>query len=1465
MRNKLFNLGMLGCLIAMWLMVSPLHAETTPLVVSIQARLSHPDTGLYDGAINVTFGFFPSDLDEPLWTETHQNVIFSRGDFLVDLGEVENNLIDPVIFNSPGIRLGILIFGEDEPTFLDLKSTPYSIQSHTSEVTYGLVDKDLFTIDRLRERIGIGTRSPQTKLDVVGTVNATALVGDGSGLVNLNVASAQLVWGRNGDDVFYSSGNIGIGVLNPAASLDVKGNLFVDGDVTVNGTIVATLLKGDGSGITSINATNVITGTLPAGRLTGPYTGVTGVGIVDTGAWEATPITDPFILNNLTMDGGSIIGTNNVSGFLRTIAPLIIGVSTQNMSLFSDTWSIDESGIGVFKAIKSTELQLTGNRLEAISNNGIKFVASNNVGIFLEDGGRVAIGHTSPQNTLDVDGGILISNTEITTPGTIRWDGTHFEGHTNDNWVRLDYLGNFDGHSLDGAGGSPLDIIFVDSNGNVGIGGNVTPEEPLHTSGNVVMNGSIFGNSLTVSGAGTRFMWYPKKAALRAGHIDSNEWDDVNIGFGSVAFGENTKASETASTVFGGDRNTVTGEYSTIGGGSNNTVSGTGSVISSGRHHSISGDFSVIAGGGTSLSSGSNTITGDNGVIGGGSHNTVGGNYATIPGGKLNVASGDFSFAAGHRAKSTHNGSFVWADSQDSDWSSTAINQFLIRSSGGVGINTTSPSTALEVVGTVKATTFLGDGTLLTNVDAASLGGVFTKTAFETGSHIYVSESDGFLPTGVVDTGAILDFTIIGDDIATGGITNRAILDGAITNEKIASGAITTEKIAAGAITSEKITPGAVTTEKIATGAITSEKIQNGAIKAEDIAAGAVTEDKIEDGAITNTKIGTDAITSKNISNEAITSEKIAVGAVTNTNIANGAITSEKILAGEITTVTIEVGAINSTLIQAGAINSTHIENNSITSQNIQDGSLTFDKFEAGTLPPEFIATGSLTTDKLANGSIDSRTISADAIQEQHIEDGAVTNAKLAGTIPILKGGTGATTFTEGSLVFVNGSQAFSENNNKLHWDNTNFRLGIGTTTPLFDLHVVGDIYPESGNVIFGNNGANIHHINYRDENWLNSTGYFVLSSSPLASDPTLANSGIRAKDGIFEGQLGVGILAPVNKMGVNGNMSIGSAYAGTVTAPTDGLLVEGDVGIGLTSPAFKLDVNGTIRARGVTVGIQGEGTDKGVSGTGGLVGVYGEGTSVGVFGKGDFQGVSGKVFNTGTGIYGEVSNASNGARGVAGQLTGSINSLGALGYTSSTFTTSVYGSQSTGGSSDNWAGYFDGTLHVGDDTGFTSASPARLEVKGQGFDSSSYAMHVVKQDQSTILSVRDDGRVGINTDTPVAALDVSGTTHFGKTAGFTQQILNNNAAIDWTLGNKIRLNHSSNLTLTFTDPPRPSSLTLILHQTAVSTITLPSGSNIKWPGGIAPVLSTASGSIDIVSFYFDGSTYYGAYSSDFK
>lgn len=83
---------------------------------------------------------------------------------------------------------------------------------------------------------------------------------------------------------------------------------------------------------------------------------------------------------------------------------------------------------------------------------------------------------------------------------------------------------------------------------------------------------------------------------------------------------------------------------------------------------------------------------------------------------------------------------------------------------------------------------------------------------------------------------------------------------------------------------------------------------------------------------------------------------------------------------------------------------------------------------------------------------------------------------------------------------------------------------------------------------------------------------------------------------------------------------------------------------------------------------------------------------------------------------------------------------------------------------------------------------------------------------------------------------------------------------IDWSTGGAHKSTLTGNCTYTFTSPGGVTSVVLkIIQGAGPYTVTWPA--SVKWAGGVAPTLSTANGAIDIFSFYFDGTNYYGAQS----
>jgi hypothetical protein len=120
----------------------------------------------------------------------------------------------------------------------------------------------------------------------------------------------------------------------------------------------------------------------------------------------------------------------------------------------------------------------------------------------------------------------------------------------------------------------------------------------LLAPGTIVVDGTET-DSIPAEGAGTRMMWYPEKAAFRAGRVgafsgNATRWDASEVGFYSVAFGRDTEAS-------GNDAMAV---------GNRTTASGNGTAAV-GRETTASGDHAVALGKNTTAEAANATAMGD--------------------------------------------------------------------------------------------------------------------------------------------------------------------------------------------------------------------------------------------------------------------------------------------------------------------------------------------------------------------------------------------------------------------------------------------------------------------------------------------------------------------------------------------------------------------------------------------------------------------------------------------------------------------------------------------------------------------------------------------------------------------------------------------------------------------------------------------------------------------------------------
>ena len=192
----------------------------------------------------------------------------------------------------------------------------------------------------------------------------------------------------------------------------------------------------------------------------------------------------------------------------------------------------------------------------------------------------------------------------------------------------------------------------------------------VDTAGGVVAKGNLGLGTIPAEGEGVRMMFYPYRAAFRAGSVDATQaWDDFNVGFFSWAGGSNTVASGYATLSFG-DQNNVSGTVA-AGLGSGNTVSGTAG-FSAGANNRCTG-FGCTAIGYTV---------------------NAGGQGAVALGYRV-TANADYAVALGFRASAAgHSGTFTWGDASTTDSvRATANNQFSARASGGYRLFTNATGT----------------------------------------------------------------------------------------------------------------------------------------------------------------------------------------------------------------------------------------------------------------------------------------------------------------------------------------------------------------------------------------------------------------------------------------------------------------------------------------------------------------------------------------------------------------------------------------------------------------------------------------------------------------------------------------------------------------------------------------------------------------------------------------------------
>ncbi|MFZ5519277.1 MAG: hypothetical protein ACOY90_21780 [Candidatus Zhuqueibacterota bacterium] len=293
---------------------------------SIQGVLRDPlGRSVADGAYSLTFRIYDVAIGgTALWTETQGSVDVKHGVFIVELGS--QVALTNLSFNAQYF-LGISVEGDQElEPRMKLQKAPAAMSVFGTKNTFpsignvgvgivspaaGLHIKTQNTGDNLLKiessapgggvmtvdangKIGLNV-TPEQALDINGNLkmrNGSILFDDGSSLSsayfggsassltnNGNViittdaddngsGSVQVVSGATTVLTVANNGYVGIGTTNPTQPLTVNGTV-TSSAMSVSGNVAANTLSGNGASITSLNASNLASGSVPSERING--------------------------------------------------------------------------------------------------------------------------------------------------------------------------------------------------------------------------------------------------------------------------------------------------------------------------------------------------------------------------------------------------------------------------------------------------------------------------------------------------------------------------------------------------------------------------------------------------------------------------------------------------------------------------------------------------------------------------------------------------------------------------------------------------------------------------------------------------------------------------------------------------------------------------------------------------------------------------------------------------------------------------------------------------------------------------------------------------------------------------------------------------------------------------------------------------------------------------------------------
>jgi|GEM_PF-3709521 len=387
---------------------------------------------------------------------------------------------------------------------------------------------DALTIDSTSGNVGIGTTSPNFKLDVDGTIRGTQIIANGSGSHPTNSGSylelymlgetARILpyngtaykdlaigdWNSGNPNIMLKvGGSVGIGTGSPAAKLDVQTgtNNSVVASFGVDANNRVTIYDYAAGGFRSVYAVeNGSYGSLNLGHGTSPYLFVkTGgnVGVGTSNPQEKLEVSGRINAStDVCITGGNCLSDSIMGG--SETDPLW----TANFTAYNSSWS---------STYNASYVPYTGSNANVVLGD-YNFSVGTSDFFVNANTGNVGIGTTSPTTSLHLNSTSPIFTMTNSAGANQISSGEIFFSEDASAGMKLRYNGSSNQMFITGrVSNTDTDIMAIERTGKVGIG-TTSPQNKLNVIGDINATTDIWARGYNLTAGylyATNGSYYP--------------------------------------------------------------------------------------------------------------------------------------------------------------------------------------------------------------------------------------------------------------------------------------------------------------------------------------------------------------------------------------------------------------------------------------------------------------------------------------------------------------------------------------------------------------------------------------------------------------------------------------------------------------------------------------------------------------------------------------------------------------------------------------------------------------------------------------------------------------------------------------------------------------------------------------------------------------------------------------------